>query len=464
MRTHSSRVVALSAVLLTTWSGTRGAVPVDPAPPPRAVQPANSPPVVLTAQQDRQQMLDQLKIPAEVMRRGPNGLNPKAPDYQNTDEAKANPWPNLPEMLVTKGRKTVDTPELWWNVRRPEIVEYFDAEVYGRVPKNAPKVTWEVDTDSKGGKAPAPSVPSVTKRLVGRVDNTAYPDILVNIRLTLILPTNVAGPVPVMMDFGGGGGMQQYLAKGWGYALVSPASIQADNGAGLTRGVIGLCNKGQPRKPDDWGALRAWAWGASRALDYLETDKDVDAKQIGISGLSRYGKAALVAMAYDRRFAIGLIGSSGAGGAKLLRRNWGEQVENLASSGEYHWMAGNFLKYAGPLAPCDLPVDAHELIALCAPRPTFIRYGAMTGPAAEGYWVDQKGSFMAAVAAGPAWRLLGKKDLGTTEMPAVGTALVDGELAWRMHSGGHTTGPNIDTFVTWASRYLKAPAVKEPAK
>jgi hypothetical protein len=260
-----------------------------------------------------------------------------------------------------------------------------------------------------------------------------------------------------MMDFGGGGGLNQYLAKGWGYALVNPGSIQADNGAGLTRGIIGLVNKGQPRKPEDWGSLRAWAWGASRALDYLETDKAVDAKQVGISGLSRYGKAALVAMAYEPRFAIGLIGSSGEGGAKLHRRNWGEQVENLTGSGEYHWMSGTFLKYGGPLAPCDIPVDAHELIALCAPRPTFVSYGASTGQGAEGTWVDQKGSFMAAVAAGPAFKLLGKKDLGTSEMPPVETALVDGELAWRMHKGGHTTGPNIDTFVAWASRYLKAP-------
>ena len=141
------------------------------------------------------------------------------------------------------------------------------------------------------------------------------------------------------------------LAKGWGYAIIVPNSIQADNGAGLTRGIIGLCNKGQPRKPDDWGALRAWAWGASRALDYFETDKAVDAKQVGIEGLSRYGKAALVAMAYDPRFAIGFIGSSGEGGAKLHRRNFGELVENLTGSGEYHWMAGNFLKYGGPLTP-----------------------------------------------------------------------------------------------------------------
>ena len=169
-----------------------------------------------------------------------------------------------------------------------------------------------------------------------------------------------------------GSWQQQVLARGWGYAILTPNSIQADSGAGLTRGIIGLCNKGQPRKLDDWGALRAWAWGASRALDYFETDKAVDAKQVGIEGLSRYGKAAIVTMAYDARFAIGFVGSSGAGGAKLHRRNFGEQVENVAARGEYHWMAGNFLKYAGPLTPKDLPVDAHELIALCAPRPVFI--------------------------------------------------------------------------------------------
>jgi hypothetical protein len=433
---------------------------------PVAADDPPKPPVTFTAQQDRQNMLDQLKIPATAMRRGPSGMNAKAPDYQNTDEAKANPWPHLPELMVTKTRKTVATPEQWWNDRRPEIAEYFDAEVYGRVPKDVPKVTWELDTDgkeTKGGFGKGLTLPagSVTKRLVGRVDNSACPAITVNIRLTLILPPDAPGPVPVMMDFGGGGGVQQYLAKGWGYALVSPSSIQADNGAGLTRGVIGLVNKGRPRKPDDWGALRAWAWGASRALDYLETHKDVDANQVGISGLSRYGKAALVAMAYEPRFAVGLIGSSGAGGAKLFRRNFGEQVENLAGGGEYHWMSGTFLKYAGPLAPCDLPVDAHQLLALCAPRPTFISYGAMSGPGAEGTWVDQRGSFMAAVAAGPAWKLLGKKDLGTAEMPAVGVALTDGELAWRMHGGGHTTGPNIDTFVGWAARYLKAPAAKK---
>jgi hypothetical protein len=244
---------------------------------------------------------------------------------------------------------------------------------------------------------------------------------------------------------------QQVLAKGWGYAILIPTTVQADNGEGLTSGIIGLVNKSQPRKPDDWGALRAWAWGASRALDYFETDKSVDAHRVVIEGLSRYGKAALVTMAYDPRFAIGFIASSGEGGAKILRRDFGEQVENVASANEYHWMAGNFLKYAGPLTGSDLPVDAHELIALCAPRPVFVSGGVTQ--AGDG-WADAKGTFLAEVGAGPVYRLLGKKDLGTTEFPPTETALVDGDLAFRQHSGGHTAGPNWPTFLDFAERYF----------
>lgn len=165
---------------------------------------------------------------------------------------------------------------------------------------------------------------------------------------------------------------EQLIAKGWGYAIIVPSSIQADNGAGLAQGIIGLVNQGQHRQPEEWGALRAWAWGAGKALDYLGTDPDVDANSVAIEGLSRYGKAAVVAMAFDPRFSLGFIGSSGAGGVKILRRNFGEQLENLASSAEYHWFCGNFIKYASILHPSDLPVDAHQMVALCAPRPVFI--------------------------------------------------------------------------------------------
>ena len=263
---------------------------------------------------------------------------------------------------------------------------------------------------------------------------------------------------------------EQLLANGWGYGYLNPYNVQADNGAGLTKGIIGLVNKGQPRKPDDWGALRAWAWGASRALDYLETDKAVDAKRVGIEGVSRFGKAALVTMAFDSRFAVVLVGSSGEGGAKLHRRNFGEAVENLTGSGEYHWMAGNFLKYGaeeavfGSRNAGDIPVDAHQLIALCAPRPTFISYGVPE--AGDAKWLDQQGSFMAAVAAGPVFRLLGAKDLGTSDdymkekMPPVNVGLLDGQLAWRQHDGGHTDAPNWKYFIPWANRFLNyAPPV-----
>ena len=267
-----------------------------------------------------------------------------------------------------------------------------------------------------------------------------------NIDLTLTTPANAKGPVPVIMELGfskefmamlikrfpqfapenqkGPTWQQQVLAKGWGYAEYVPTSVQDDNGAGLTKGIIGLVNKGQPRKLDDWGTLKAWGWGASRCLDYFETDKAVDAKQVGIEGHSRYGKATLVTMAYDPRFAVAYVSSSGEGGAKLYRHIFGEQVGNVAATNEYHWMAGNFLKYAGPLTPGDLPVDNHELIALCAPRPVFISGGATDG---DDRWIDPKGMFLAAVAAGPVYRLLGKKDLGTSGISAHG----DGADRWR---------------------------------
>jgi hypothetical protein len=432
--------------------------------------PAYPPPVNFTAEQDHQNMMDQLHITS--LRPGANGNDPTAPNAANYDEAKANPYPNLPDPLTMNNGKPVTIAKQWWNKRRPEIVEDFDREIYGRVPANTPKVTWEVisTTSEKIG-----DIAVITKKLIGHVDNSSYPLDTVNIQLTLTTPADAKGPVPVIMQFGfvfpkgfhfpkqpdgkalamprapaGPSWQQQVLTKGWGYAIISPNSVQADNGAGLTKGIIGLMNKGQPRKPDDWGALRAWAWGASRAMDYFETDKTVNAKEIGLEGHSRYGKATIVTMAYDQRFAIAYVSSSGEGGAKLSRRNAGELVENVAGTGEYHWMAGNFLKYAGPLHWSDMPVDAHELIALCAPRPIFIS-GGQKGDG----WVDAKGMFMAAVAAGPVYKLLGKKDLATTEFPPVETALTSGDLAFRQHSSGHTDVPNWPYFIDFASRYFK---------
>ena len=427
------------------------------------------PPARLTAEQDHQRTMDLLNVSS--LRRGADG-DPKSSNAANYDESKANPYPKLPDPLVLNSGKRVTTAKLWWSKRRSEIVEDFDREVYGRVPQSPPSVRWEVvsTTQEKNGKDSV-----ITKKLVGHVDNARYPLVTVNIDLTLTTPADASGSVPVIMEFGlspevmaalvkrfpemhisDSTWQQQILAKGWGYAVYIPTSVQADNGERLTQGVIGLINHGEPRKLDDWGALRAWAWGASRALDYFETDKTVDAKTVGIEGHSRYGKAALVAMAYDQRFAIAYISSSGEGGAKLYRRNFGEQIGNVAGTGEYHWMAGNFLKYAGPLTENDLPIDAHELIALCAPRPVFIGAGATKGDG----WVDAKGMFLAAVAAGPVYRLLGKKDLGTIEFPVIETALTEGDIAFRQHTAGHTPAPNWPTFLAFASRSLGAPQEK----
>jgi hypothetical protein len=255
----------------------------------------------------------------------------------------------------------------------------------------------------------------------------------------------------------------QLVAAGWGFVRFDPASVQADNGAGLTRGIIGLVNKGQPRKPGQWGALRAWAWGAGRGLDYLETDSAVDAKHVGIEGVSRYGKAALVTMAFEPRFAMVLVGSSGKGGATLLRRNFGEGVENLAT-GEYYWMAGNFIKYDasdatfGSMNPGDLPVDSNELIALCAPRLTFISYGVPAKGDAK--WLDHEGSFMATIDANRVFALLGAKtldiagDYKTAVIPPVNEGHLDGQLAWRQHDGGHTDAPNMKWFIQWADKFI----------
>jgi hypothetical protein len=554
--THAASFSAIALwLLLARGNATSSALasqanpsPATDAPAAGSTSTASPQPVELTANQDHKRLMELLGI--DKIRPGRDGNNPKSDHYANYDESKANPYTDLPDPLVANDGTKITTPEQWWNVRRPEIVEYFDREIYGRVPAVTPKVIWEVTETTNENKY---GVPALTKKLVGHVDNSACPAITVELQLTLTTPADATGAVPVVMEFGfiprrpigqantaqgaaaqagpapngpalttpavgalttsntsnsntaisvGGSAsaaatasgsnsaaatpstattssasatdpsngvanppprvpnsppafgppwQEQVLKKGWAYASLIPTSAQADNGAGLTKGIIGLCNKGQPRALDDWGALRAWAWAASRAIDYFETDPAVDAKRVALEGHSRYGKATLVTMAYDPRLAVAFVSSSGEGGAKLHRRDWGEIVENIAGTGEYHWMAGNFIKYAGPLNWNDLPVDSHELIALCAPRPVFISAG--TREAGDG-WVDAKGSFLAAAAAGPVYKLLGKTDLGTTDFPPVGTTLISGDIAYRQHNAGHTPAPNWPTFLRFAERYF----------
>ena len=414
---------------------------------------------------DYNQMLGQLNIDQENLRPGPSG-NPNDKNAANSIESRVKDY-DLPPLLLLKNGVEVKTPEMWWNHRRKEIVEDLEKEMYGRLPENIPDVEWrmEATADTTVGNYP------VKERLMkGIVDNSKFPKIKVEIELLVVTPANNIGPVPMVIHFGwirnpwnsepikaisliSSGEptwQEQLISKGWGYAILVPGSIQADNGAGLTKGIIGLTNEGRYRKPDEWGSLRAWAWGASKAIDFFETDPEIDAGRIAIEGLSRYGKAAVVAMAFEPRISLGFIGSSGAGGTKILRRNFGEQLENLASSGEYHWFCGNFIKYKGPLTVDDLPVDAHSLIALCAPRPVFISSGS---PMVEGNWVDGKGMFLGGFHADKVYNLLGKRGLGTSEFPVLGYPLVNGDLAFRQHAGGHSTGPNWSIWIAWASKY-----------
>ncbi len=485
------------SLLPAVWLGAQApAPPAAPVPPTAAAPAAPANPFLLSPEErarldalgreDHADMLKQLGI--TKLRSGPSG-NPTAPNAANYDPAKANPYPDWPEVLTLKDGRTVTTAAMWWQNRRPEIAEDFEREVYGRIPQSVPKVTWEVTETvptTVGGQ------PVVARRVIGHVDNSAHPALTVDIKMAVVVPVHAKGPVPVLMMFGGGNmpgdpvfrfpgaqdpaappSTEQLIASGWGYVSLATSSIQADNGAGLTAGIIGLTNKGQRRTPEQWGSLRAWGWGAARALDYLETLPAVDAKRVGIEGVSRYGKAALVTMAFEPRFAMVLVGSSGEGGAKPHRRNFGEQVENLTGSGQYHWMAGNFLKYGAAEASFgtknagDIPVDAHQLIALCAPRPTFISYGIPEKGDAN--WLDQQGSYMATVAAGPVFRLLGARDTGVTDddrvatMPPVNTGLLDGELAWRQHDGGHEDRSNMSFFIAWANRLVRHTPPPTPA-
>ncbi len=343
-----------------------------------------------------------------------------------------------------------------------------------------PKVEWEV---TETVNTQVGGVPVIARRLVGIVDNSACPDIAVTIKMAVVLPAEASGPVPLLIMFGSAAmpdeppfrfpgvaepaappSNQQLIQAGWGYVALNPASIQPDNGAGLTSGIIGLTNKGARRTPEQWGALRAWAWGAARALDYLETLPAADAKRVGIEGVSRYGKAALVTLALEPRFAFGLIASSGEGGTKPHRRDFGETVENLAGSGAYHWMAGNFVKYAaeessfGRKTAHDIPLDAHSRLALCAPRPTFVSYGVPEK--GDAHWLDAQGSYMATVAAGEAYRLLGVKDVGDPTnyraalLPSATFGRLDGVLAWRQHDGGHESRSNMSHFLAWANKLI----------
>jgi hypothetical protein len=403
----------------------------------------------------------------------PNG-NPlrlalKTGHVSNYDEAKVPPY-KLPDPLVMVDGKPVKDAGMW-KTRRAEILRLYETEIYGRIPATTPKVSWQVtETDPQAREGTA-----VRKKIVGMIGPAADAP---KINLTLHTPVSAKGPVPVILLVNFGGGTPppappaaaagaaagrgrgpgfptdppvaaDIIARGWGYATVGYQDIQPDRVNTWNEGVVGrtLLSGQTAPAPDEWGTIGAWSWGISRILDYFEIDKAVNAKQVAVHGHSRLGKTVLWASAKDERIAAVFSSCSGEMGAALARRDWGETVDDMAQN--FPWQfAGNFQKWAGRWN--EMPVDAHLLIALSAPRPVFV-----TGGTAD-QWADPVGMFKAEVAAGPVYRLLGKRDLETSELPGLDTPLTGGDLGWHYHTGGHMATPaDWTAFLQFLGKYFK---------
>lgn len=388
------------------------------------------------------------------LRRAPTG------HVSNYDEAKVGTY-TLPNPLVLQSGQTVRNAVTWYGQRRPELLRLYADQIYGRVPANAPKVTFTVEkteADLKDGDA-------IRKVVIGHIGPKSDG---LKVTVTLYLPAKAVKPVPVLLQllflgdpppppppgrtfrFHELGPIKEILSHGYAYADFRYTDIQPDRPHSLTRGVIGLTLKpGQTKPaPDEWGAISAWAWGASRVMDYLETDPAVDASRVALIGHSRLGKTVLWAGAQDPRFALIFSSCAGEMGSSLARRDYGETIDDIATN--FPWQfAGNFQQYVGHWNK--MPVDAHMLIALNAPHPVFITGGT------RDQWSDPHGEFLAEVAASPVYRLLGLKGVGATRWPAPDTPLISGDLGYLYHTGGHMiTSEDWTTFLKFADKYFKA--------
>lgn len=360
-----------------------------------------------------------------------------------------------------KNGKEIRTVNDWWKKRRPEIAHDVQESLYGFFPpeEKLPSVTFRsMEFDGKKAGREYTQV-----NIIGQIDISSYPEIknAPMISATLRLPKGIDKPVPVMIMISWDMAIEQYWSimseQGWGLCIFNPNAIQPDSGASLTDYLIGLVNKGNWRKPDDWGAIGAWSWGVSRLIDFLLTDNRINPDGIGLSGHSRYGKATLFATAFDDRIKIAFPSDAGSLGTKMNRRHWGQDLENSAIPSEYHWMAGNFLKWCGPLVPGQYlprkvelcPVDAHSLVALCAPRPLFFNGGT------KSQWSDPYGIYLTMAEATPIYEFLGKKGLVMNDdKPQIDKAYIDGDLGYRYHEGGHTDAPDWPAFFEFAKKYI----------
>jgi len=393
----------------------------------------------------------------------------------NYDEDKVPPY-TLPDPLVMQDGTKVTSAEMWRTKRRPEVLELFRTHVYGRSPAKPEALAFKAfDNEAKalGGRA---TRRQVTILFTGKEDGPKAD-------LLLYLPDDAKRPVPafLILNFNGnhavstdpairlsaswqrdGKGVvknkatddargteasrfpiDRILARGYALATIYYGDIDPDYHDGFKNGVHPAFDMGK-RQPDSWGAIAAWAWGLSRALDYLETDKDVDAKRVAVLGHSRLGKTALWAGAEDQRFAIVISNDSGAGGAALSKRFYGETVEVLNRNFP-HWFCENFRKYSANEAA--LPVDQHELIALSAPRPVYV------ASAVQDRWADPKGEFLSCLGADPVYRLLGTEGLPTKEMPGLDTPVM-GTIGYHIRTGAHDlTAYDWDRYMDFADKH-----------
>jgi hypothetical protein len=406
--------------------------------------------------------------------RGQTAKPPAIP--ANYDEAQTGTY-TLPDPLTLSSGRKVRDPGAWYKQRRPEILRMFEENMHGHTPGRPADMSFDVfdkGTPAFDGKALRRQV---TIRFSARKDGP-------KMDLVLYLPAGARKPAPVLLclNFSANSNsiddpgikpgevwnrekqrvpassgrsfgkikVEPFLAQGFGVAAVYYGDIEPDFPGGAPYGVRGLYLKPGQTEPaaDEWGAIGAWAWGLSRAMDYLETDKGVDAGRVAILGVSRLGKTVLWAGARDTRFAMVIASCSGEGGASLSRRYYGETIKHLNTNYGYQF-AGNYKNFGDHVDR--LPVDSHMLLALIAPRPVLLQTGD------EDRWSDPKGEFLAAVAAGPVFRLLGKQDLGTDQMPPAGEPIFH-TLGYLMHAGKHGTVPSDwDQFLMFLEMRLRRP-------
>ena len=399
----------------------------------------------------------------------------------NYDESQV-PAYTLPDPLTTIAGKKVTDAETWTSERRPELLSLFESEVYGKAPDRPEGLHFEVLSEDRytlGNMATrreiavyfteddahfmtillyipnkrTDAVP-VFLGLNFKGNHTICDDPLVTESVSRMKPREEGGSEVRAKGFPRAAAASRWpvemlIANGYGLATIYRGDIDPDYDDGFQNGVHPLFyREGQTKPaPDEWDTIAAWAWGLSRAMDYLETDEDVDASRVAVIGHSRHGKTALWAAAVDPRFAMAVSNDSGCGGAALSRRCYGETVARINSLFP-HWFCGNFNRYSGNEAA--LPVDQHELIALIAPRPVYI------ASAVEDRWVDPKGEFLAGVHATPVYELFGLEGLSGTELPQTDAPVLSGHIGHHVRSGDHDiTLYDWRQFVKFADKHLK---------